>query len=230
MNLVTANIVFELIEKGGPIMWPLLFCVFAAVCIALERGLFWLRLSRKCSSDQLSPSFEALATGKFEEAEEISSKSVNPLQQMLNAGIHNAHSSLLGSMQMKAAKMLNNGEKRMWILNTLITLAPLLGLMGTVIGIMDSFNFAGDSELAVSKVSGGIGEALIATACGLGVAIAALIPFNFFKRCQHSLRNRLEETINTIELFTTDAKNHGFDLDAFSRSLKLEGKEFKHAG
>lgn len=230
MTPVLSNIVFELIEKGGPIMWPLIACVFAAVCIALERAFFWIRVFKKCSSDKLHSSFEALASGKFEEAEQLSAQSVNPLHQLINTGIRNAHSSLLGSMQMKATKMLNDGEKRMWVLNTLITLAPLLGLMGTVIGIMDSFNFAGDAELAVTKVSGGIGEALIATACGLGVAIAALIPFNFFKRCQHSLKTRLEETINTTELFNNDARNHGHDLEAFSLQLKAQSGEMQNAG
>ena len=87
------------------------------------------------------------------------------------------------------------------VLDTVITLAPLLGLLGTVTGMIHSFNLLGNTELgAPTAITGGIAQALIATAFGLGIAIAALIPFNYLNARQEEARHEIEDATSQLEL------------------------------
>ncbi len=211
-----ANIVIETFIKGGWVMWPILATFFLAFCVILDRCIWWLRLQSTLRSADQERARVALGTGDFKTAWSLGENTEDPYLKNLHEGMTHANTSMLAAMQLHATHLIEKSEARMWILSTLITLAPLLGLFGTVVGIMGSFSFVGDEQLAASKVSGGIGEALIATACGIFIAIICLLPYNFFRKRVSVLRGSLERWINHSELLVKSAKEHGHDLEKFA--------------
>ncbi len=211
-----ANIVVETFLKGGWVMWPILATFFLALCAVLDRSVWWLRLRGTLQSAKQEQARVALGTGDFATAWDLGKNTTEPFLTNLNQGMTHAHTSMLAAMQLHATHLIEKSEARMWVLSTLITLAPLLGLFGTVVGIMGSFSFVGDEQLAASKVSGGIAEALIATACGIAIAILCLLPYNFFRKRVAVLRGSLERWINHTELLVKSAREHGHDLEVFA--------------
>jgi biopolymer transport protein ExbB len=213
---VLANIVVETFIEGGWVMWPILATFFLALCVILDRVVWWLHLKAKIRPSVQMQARDALGTGDFSKAWQLTQNTSDPYLKNLAEGMGHAKTSMLAAMQLDATHLIEKSEARMWVISTLITLAPLLGLFGTVVGIMGSFSFVGDEDLAASKVSGGIAEALIATAAGIGIAIICLLPYNFFRKRVALLRGSLERWINHSELLVKSAKEHGHDLEAFA--------------
>jgi len=203
------NIVVTYFIKGGPIMWPILLVAIVAVCVVGERTFWWMRESLRRDPPQLEKTLAAIENGDFREASRLSKDSKDPVLRMIWHGLNHVHYSLQGALQVAAGVELQKAGRFLTVMDTLVTLAPLLGLLGTVTGIMGSFTSIGSSELAVEKVTGGIGEALIATMCGLGIAILALIPFNYYTSKTTKLQYELETAATNIEVMVTAAKQRG---------------------
>ena len=211
-----ANIVVNTFLQGGWVMWPILATFFLALCVLLDRIVWWLRFKGTLQAARQEDARCALGTGDFDSVWSLTQGAADPYLKNLEEGMTHAHTSMLAAMQLDATHLIEKSEARMWVISTLITLAPLLGLFGTIVGIMGSFSFVGDEQLAPAKVSGGIAEALIATACGIAIAILCLLPYNFFRKRVAMLRASLERWINHTELLVKSAKEHGHDLEVFT--------------
>jgi biopolymer transport protein ExbB len=217
---VLANIVVDTFLEGGWVMWPILAAFFLALCVILDRAVWWLRLKSMVQTARQEQARDAIGSGDFATAWKLTRDTTDPYLKNLAEGITHARTSMLAAMQLDATHLIEKSEARMWVISTLITLAPLLGLFGTVVGIMGSFSFVGDDQLAATKVSGGIAEALIATACGIAIAILCLLPYNYFRKRVSLLRGSLERWINHTELLVKSAREHGHDLETFASNLR----------
>jgi biopolymer transport protein ExbB len=215
-----ANILVKYFEKGGPVMWPILITAIVAVAVVGERIFWWWRESRKRDPQRLEKLFATLENGDFREAADLSKDSDDPIIRMIWHGMNHFHSSLQGALQVAAGAELQKAGRFLTVMDTLVTLAPLLGLLGTVSGIFRTFLAIG-TETAVEgmsgQITGGIGEALIATMCGLAIAILALIPFNYFSRKLAQLQFELESAATNVEIMVLSAKQKGFDTMEFRR-------------
>lgn len=214
-----ANILVKYFVAGGPIMWPILITAIVAVAVVGERSFWWFRESLKRDPETLEKLFAALEAGDFREASRISKDSTDPVVRMVYHGMNHFHSSLQGALQVAAGVELQKAGRFLTVMDTLVTLAPLLGLLGTVAGIFRTFISLGDAtvEGATGQITGGIGEALIATMCGLAIAILALIPFNWFTRKVSQLQFELESAATNVEVMVQAAKQKGFDTMEFRR-------------
>lgn len=187
-------------------MYPILLCALVAVAVVGERLFWWMRESGRRDPKKLEEILAALENGDVPAAGKIAEGSLDPVIRMIHNGLNHAHTSLQGALELGAGIELERAGRFLTVMDTLVTLSPLLGLLGTVTGLMQAFLSVGSAELSVTAVTGGIGVALIATACGLGIAIFSLVPFNYFNGRLARLQFELEAAATNVELMVHQPK------------------------
>jgi biopolymer transport protein ExbB len=189
--------VFDLVSiiiKGGPVMVPLLICSVISLTVTIERFMFWRKVSSRGPVEELLRSAER---HDFKPALELGRQSDLPIGRVLAAGLAHRNPSLSKALEVAAQEEIPVLKKRLTILDTIITLAPLLGLLGTITGMISSFGIMSEAGLGQPHaVTGGVAEALIATATGLLIAIITLVPYNYFS-------NRAERELEEIEYYAS---------------------------
>src|SRR5437762_7049937 len=199
-GLVGSNWLIDKFHKGGPIMWPILIVSIIGLTVVIERIFWWTARWFRRDPKRIEKVFTAIENGDLTEASKLSRGSRDPVLRMMWNGLNHQHASLQGALQVAAGIEIKRAGRFLVVMDTLVTLAPLLGLLGTITGLIRSFSFLGNEELAVQAVTGGIAEALIATACGLGIAIFSLIPFNFFTSRVSNLEFELQTAATNLEV------------------------------
>jgi biopolymer transport protein ExbB len=196
--------------KGGPIMWPILVCSLIALTVVLERLVFVLGEATRRQPKVVDAILDAVEHSDPEGAVKVAAGSRDFVARTLAAALAHRREKSISSALLRAAEQeLARYNRGLATLDTIITLAPLLGLLGTVTGMMNSFGMLGGSELgAPTAITGGIAEALIATAFGLGVAITALIPFNYLNARLEHARREIQDAAAHVEIHLAQFTNN----------------------
>ena len=199
-GVLGSNWLITKFHQGGPVMWPILIVSIIGLTVVIERCFWWTGRWFRRDPKRIEKVFTAIENGDTAEASRLSRGSRDPVLRMMWNGLNHQHASLQGALQVAAGIEIKRAGRFLVVMDTLVTLEPLLGLLGTITGLIRSFSFLGNEELAVQAVTGGIAEALIATACGLGIAIFALIPFNFFTSRVSNLEFELQTAATNLEV------------------------------
>ena len=201
LNFPSSEFMLELFYKGGPIMWPLLVCSLVTLTVVIERIIFLISERAKRDDPLVSLILGHVERGDLGAAQSSAEESKDAVVSVLRYALVHRESGLTQAVLHASGGELSKYNRGLTVLDTIITLAPLLGLLGTVTGMIRTFGLLGGSELdAPSAVTGGIAEALLATAFGLGIAITALIPFNFLNARLEQIRRDIESAANQLEL------------------------------
>ncbi len=190
-------------------MWPILVLSLVTGAVVIERVLF-LILEKKRGQPRLLESLLGLAEkGRLDEAAATARDATDPVARVLVHGLEHRDVSLSNALLQAAGRELDRYNRGLVVLDTAVTLGPLLGLLGTVIGMIRAFGIVGGSDLAgkTAAITGGIAESLIAVTFGLGVAIVAIIPLNILTAWMETMRRRLEDATNHLELLVVKARS-----------------------
>ena len=199
--------IFSIVIKGGIVMIPLLTCSLISLALSIERILFWTRLKSKTLINEV---LDLVERGDYEQALRLGKNSPQPIARVLAAGIAHrnpAPAKAMGAAAQAEIPVLKSG---LGILDTIVPLAPLLGLLGTVVGMIGSFEVMADVGIGQPHaVTGGVAEALIATATGLLIAILTLVSYNYFTARAEREMDQMEHFSSSLELqLHAQAENH----------------------
>ncbi len=200
---------YEVIFRGGILMFPIMFCSVVALAITIER-FFTLRRAKIDTREFMDTMRTVLRQNRTQEAIEICDETDGPIARITKAGIlkHDRSKDEIREAVDDASHLeIPRLERYMSALATCANIAPLLGLLGTVAGMIKAFAEIQDKEGQVnpSDLAEGIGNALVTTAAGLTVAIPTLVIYNFFvSRVENMILEMEVSASELVELLTQD--------------------------
>ena len=192
----------ELFKHGGPIMWPILLVSFLLITVTIERIIFIFRENGRRQPEVVEKMLELVEANNTDGALALGKKSQDYIARILVYALSNKEHSMGNAFSRAANQELQRLQQGLPTLDTCITAAPLLGLLGTVTGMMETFGALGGGDIgaATAKITGGVAEALIATMCGIGIAVTGLLPFNYLNSRVEEARHEVEDASNSLEI------------------------------
>jgi biopolymer transport protein ExbB len=191
----------QLIQKGGPIMWPLMITSIISVSVILERIYFIVTNAMSRDPKAVVEIYSNLERGNVPAAVLAGENSKDFVAKVLVEGLKQPEKFRGDALLQASNRELQHFNSGLTLLDTVITLAPLLGLLATVTGMIHAFGLLGGRELdSPTVITGGIAESLIGTAFGLGIAVMALIPFNYLNSLLEKARHELQDAATRLDL------------------------------
>ena len=196
MQAITDLIMY--FHKGGLVMWPLLACSVTVIAIAIERFIYYKSVdsgaafaARYCT---------AVRSGDFAVATELARKGSGQCAQMLAdvAAIAGGKAEKSAFLESRAGIFMATLRDKLDYLGIIVTMSPLLGLLGTIVGMIGAFSIFNVEAGAPMAITGGIGEALIATATGLCVAILSLCAHSYFAHRIDNMITDMEQCFSAL--------------------------------
>jgi biopolymer transport protein ExbB len=191
----------DLFLKGGPVMWPLLLLSILVLGVVLDRLWFFFREKNARNPQAAELVWALVEKHEFNSAAVEALRSNDTVLRILAHALEHRSQGFANALLQASNRELKRFSKGLVLLDTSITLAPFLGLLGTVVGLIRSFGLLGEDQLqSPSVLTGGIAQALIATAFGLCIAIVALVPFNYLQARVEETRHEIEDNATQLEL------------------------------
>ncbi|MDQ2688197.1 MAG: MotA/TolQ/ExbB proton channel family protein [Armatimonadota bacterium] len=199
------NALTTYLHQGGVMMYPLILCSIIAIGIVLERAYTFRKATNIDPEELLEDIKKCYASGDTTNATRMMEEAKTPYARIFARGLKNYGRSpemIELAMSQEAANEIPTLENYLPGLRTIITIAPLLGLLGTIAGMIHSFKAVAASGLSSpTAVMGGVSESLVSTATGIGIAVVAVIAHNYFG--------------NLVKRFVEDMEYYGNELTNF---------------
>lgn len=198
MDLLTQGL--DYFQRGGFVMYILLICSCIVCTIGIERYIYF---SKADSGRTFARQFyKLMMNNRIEEAQKLALDTHGDLANIITLAFKRAkkpHINILAILEVQSGISISKFRLRLYYLHIIVTMAPLLGLLGTILGMISAFSVFNLQEGQAIAITGGVGEALIATATGLCVAILALSIHSYFVHRIDRIVTEMEQSFTLIE-------------------------------
>ena len=205
----------QLFVAGGIVMWPMILLSFVALTVVIERVLFAIIEKGRRNPEVVHEILIKVEAGDIDGAIAAGKEGHSDfVARILVAALENRSGSMSDAFGRAASSELARFSMGLSVLDTAITAGPLLGLLGTVTGMMGAFGKITGDLSAPTAITGGIAEALVATATGLCLAVTCLIPYAYLNSMQEDARRSIEEAGMSLELALSKSGHIAADTQA----------------